>query len=181
MGFLGVTDTNGRLTSANIWIAAIDGADARAITHPPSEFTGSYRDPAWAPDGLSIWTTVAIPEQAAESDVVRIRSEIRRIEIETGRETLVIADGHGPAPGPNGERLVYVTTDPETGRNAIWRNTITGDEPHQLVGPERFETIYTPMRFAPDGRLLAFAAAEYSARRNSQPAAANAIPGDHLQ
>jgi Tol biopolymer transport system component len=158
-GYLAADDEAG-LRSANIWRINADGSAPRVVTQPPASFTGSYRDPAWAPGGHAVWVTVVTPKKDMQSGVIRMHSEIRRVAVADGAETPVIADGHAPALAPDGTQIAYLQRDPETARESIWLNRVAGDHPRLLVPADTFAAIYAPLRFSPDGRVLAFAAAD---------------------
>ena len=183
-GFIRPNTATGVVSSARIWSANLDGTSAaeRAQGESP-DFAGTYRDPAWAHDGRSIWATVQLPEPD-ERSVIRFRAEIRRIDLATGNETIVIAAGRGPALSPNGQQIAYLAADTQpadtqpadtqTERNAIWLAALDGSDPQILVAGDQFEEIYVPMRFSPDGKTIAFAAADAANQLQRTPPAPNA-------
>lgn len=178
-GYIRPDPKTGRISSARLWIANLDGTDARAITAADSTFAGTYRDPAWSPDGRSLWATVQFPQQD-ERGVTRFRSEIRRIDLATGAETTILSTGRGPALASDNQHLAYLALetqaeDATAERNAIWLATLDGKNARVLVPAERFEEIYVPMRFSPDGKFLAFAAADAVNQLQRTPPAANSL------
>ncbi|MEM7127336.1 MAG: DPP IV N-terminal domain-containing protein [Chloroflexota bacterium] len=158
-GYIQPDTATGNLSSARLWVADIDGSNAKSITHPAPDFTGTYRDPAWSPDGRTLWTTVQLPEKDA-AGVVRFRSEIRRVDVASGDETVIIPNGRGAAISPNGQWIAYLAPGNSGDGMAIWRSKTDGSDTSLLVPSDRFEEIYIPMRFSPDGQALAFAAAD---------------------
>ena len=108
-----ISDASG---ADNIWLANVDGSNARALT---KRSAATMQSPAWSPDGKSLYVTTG--EQGA-----RI-AEIFRVDAATGVETRVIENSNGapaplvssPAPGaysamvsPDGTQLWYTSVTP---------------------------------------------------------------------
>ncbi|MBU0826165.1 MAG: amidohydrolase family protein [Alphaproteobacteria bacterium] len=114
-----ISDENG---ADNIWVSALDGSAARAVT---SEVEDMMAAPAWAADGRSLYAVkMAMPFADIRS------SEINRYDIATGAETRVVAtpasgkDVQEPrASGPNGD--VWFT-ERVGGKHFVFVNTAEG-------------------------------------------------------
>lgn len=164
-GYIQPDATSGQLMSAKLWIASIDGSGRKSVTQPGEDFAGTYRDPAWAPDGKTLWATVQLPVENAAGTTL-FRSEIRRIDLATGTEVVIVRDAHGPALSPDRQRFAYLVEDAESGAKEIWQANTDGANAQILVAKGRFEEVYAPMRYSPDGQTLAFAAAASADQRS---------------
>ncbi len=102
---------------ASLWIAAIDGADARQLT------SGMYRDtaPAWAPDGRSIAFVSNRPGRkaanhngASNSEDSKPLSQIWTIAVDGGEARQVTRHASGassPSWSPDCRRIAFVASD----------------------------------------------------------------------
>lgn len=173
-GYIRPDPETDQLISARLWIADLDSSNARMVSQAAQDFEGTYSDPAWSPDGSSLWASVQLP-QKDDRGVIRFRSEIRRITVgnslATDSETVIITNGRGPALSPDNQWIAYLAEDENNDGIAIWRAKIDGTDTQILVDGEQFEEFYVPMRFSPDGQYLAFAAADAANQLQRTPPA----------
>lgn len=145
----------------NLWVARIDGSQARQLTHDASLVI--YSSPEWAPDGQSLTVSRAVHQVLA--------FELWRVPLSGEAPNLLVAaqpkgdegwderiNAMGAVPSPDGKALIYAT---RTGH--IWTDA---DAPNWSIvrrdnGSGAIETLIPGgMRpaLSPDGRWLAYAA-----------------------
>ncbi|MAF09757.1 hypothetical protein CMK11_04835 [Candidatus Poribacteria bacterium] len=84
-------------TDATLSVAPRDGGDALVLVAAPTRRLG---DPAWSPDGTNIAYTV--------SEIPRVPSELRLLNVATGETTLLTPDVRGDiAWSPGGTQLAF--------------------------------------------------------------------------
>ncbi len=132
-------------TSENptLWRIRLDGGggitritDSQAQDYQPSVAPGSgliaYASIPLGADSLQIWTVHANGA---------LPSQLRR--------------GHSPAMSPDGQRMLFLRRDPETGRTQLWSMSVDGTNETQLTSNDRYD-IFDP-QWSPDGQWIVFA------------------------
>lgn len=145
----------------NLWVARVDGTQARRLT--PDTSLALYTSPEWAPDGKSLTYSRAVHSILA--------FELWRVALDGAKpQRLVAAQPHGnegwderinalgAVPTPDGKALYYATKPGHTWTEAdpptwtiVRRDNATGTSEPVIPGGMR------PV-LSPDGRLLAYAA-----------------------
>lgn len=145
----------------NLWVARVDGSEARQVT--PDTSLALYTSPEWAPDGKSLTYSRAVHSILA--------FELWRVALEGGKPQLLVAaqphgtegwderiNALGAVPTPDGKAVYYATklghtwteADPPTW-TIVRRDNATGASEPVIPGGMR------PV-LSPDGKLLAYAA-----------------------
>jgi serine/threonine-protein kinase len=115
--------------------------------------------PAWSPDGKRIAFVHANSARGKlePSDVLGWFGEggdIWVVEVESGREQLLLAKAFNPAFSPDGARLAF---DADwAGPRRIWVTDSGGRNPQQLTSDSSDAAVHTSARWSPDGRRLVF-------------------------
>ncbi len=132
---------------SDLYVATLDGQEQRLVLahEEPSE---SLSEPAWSPDGRSIYFTRRMPKGPPS---------IWRVGLDGSGIAPIVDDAHSPNISPDGKQMVYLTTDPSSGSHTLWLAESDGSSRSRLVGPPEFSAIAWP-RFSPDGRWIVFAA-----------------------
>ena len=117
---------------AQIWVIALAGGEARQVTHLPH----GASEPAWSPDGMSLYVKCAVSDDESDSDggdepdrprvysrlqyrwdgrgYLKGRTQLFRVALATGVATqLTRGDfdcGH-PTPSPDGRWLAYIADE----------------------------------------------------------------------
>lgn len=142
----------------------------------------SFLNPVWSPDeSIIIYTHVSPSANNPTQFEIRMES----LSLET-RETAVVAENAiWPRFSPSGDRLVYVTVDPDSLGNGLWLAAPDGTNALALVTPDQFTVVDVPM-FSPDGAFVYFTASENEQSKRHwweilfavNTAAAHNIPSD---
>ena len=154
-GYIAPPEQGQPAQGAAIWVLEVATGQARPLYQAEDGGQSSFRDPAWAGDGQAIWATHQTPHFDPAGTFQGMASRVVRIPVDGG-EPVPVTEGRAPAPSPDGTRLAYLVTDPETGKDELWLAQADGSQPRRLVAG-LFDQLLAP-RFSPDGETVAFAA-----------------------
>jgi Tol biopolymer transport system component len=115
--------------------------------------------PTWSADGRYLYYSrlrriVAAGSQPGQFD---IRYDIERVAHPAGQPETVVINAFWPRLSEDGERMVYVSVDPATFANGLWVAEADGGNALQLLTPEQFIAVDSPL-FSPDGQYVLFSA-----------------------
>jgi Tol biopolymer transport system component len=154
--------TPGATFGADLYVVRADGGNARAVfTHDVDG--GVARAPAWAPDGKAIYFSYSSSSVRPGQTEPAAAQRIERLDLATGRRTVIVGGHDHPAVAPDGAQVVAAWNDPAvvgsagTGSSGLSLVGAAGGPARTLVPPGQFGTIWAP-RFSPDGRSIAFSA-----------------------
>ena len=122
--------------------------------------TGPFDDiqPAWSPDGATIaFVRARTPRRKLEpGDVFGAfwDGDIWTMDLETGRETRLVADAYNPSFSPDGKRIAFDA--PWEGQRRIWSVDVQGHNPRQLTSDQSEAIAHVRPRWSPDGRRIVF-------------------------
>ncbi|HEX6383649.1 MAG TPA: hypothetical protein VF177_03165 [Anaerolineae bacterium] len=142
-----------------------------------------YFNPVWAPDSRHIYYSHVTPKGEDTFDYLLT---LERLDFASGETELIVENGIWPRLSPDGSKVAYVTSDPETLESDLVVADADGANALRLVLPETFTAVDAPL-FSPDGQWLYFSAVtEDPVARLSwfdrllgvQPAAAHDVPSD---
>ncbi|HKR63713.1 MAG TPA: protein kinase, partial [Thermoanaerobaculia bacterium] len=129
-------------------------ASERQLTRGPFDDI----QPAWSPDGRTL--LFVRPDQPNEhfepSEIFGryIGGNIWQVEIESGRETRLIADAYNPAWSPDGEHIAFDAS--WSGPRRIWISDARGRNAQQLTTDDSEAIAHVRPRWSPDGTKVVF-------------------------
>ena len=132
-------------TGTDLYLMTPDGTGRRRLLEHDASGV-SYTEPAWAPDGESLYFT-----RVAGGGKVRVE----RVRPD-GSGRVVAAEGaHSPTVSSQG-RVAFLTTNAATFTQSLWVQDADGGR-RRIVGEGNFTALSSP-RFSPDGERVVFAA-----------------------
>lgn len=134
---------------ADLYIMNVDGSRQRPVLAHDGPWV-VLSEPAWAPDGQTLYFSRTTFEGA---------TRIERVRLDGSERAVVIEDGYSPALSADGQYLAYLRAEGGTGTPTLWVARADGSERWPVLGPPQFVWLEGP-RFAPGGQELAVAAAE---------------------
>jgi len=138
-----------------LFVRTLASGEDRRITHG----TRDDIQPTWSPDGGRI----AFVRAAADSGRLEPADlngwyteggEVWTVDLASGKEGRVLANGFGPAYSPDGVQLAFDAA--LAGPRRIWIADTAGLNPHQLTSDSSEAVIHAGARWSPDGRRLVF-------------------------
>lgn len=113
-----------------------------------------YFNPVWAPDSRTIYYSHVVPEGG---DSFAYSVTLERLDFVTGEVEVITDDAIWPRVSPDGSKIAYVTSDPQTLENDLVVADAGGANAVHLALPETFTAVDAPL-FLPDGEWLYFSA-----------------------
>ena len=111
--------------------------------------TGTRGDPAWAPDGASIYYSCGT--SGKDGGVCRLAAD------GSGTPAIVVPGASHPHVTPDGLSLTHILLDPAT-RTDVWSTTLDGSSPPQAI--RRSPGFDFHPRVSPDAKWIAYASTE---------------------
>jgi TolB protein len=105
--------------------------------------------PSWSPDGTRLVYTRSAPGDRSQ--------RVEEVDLATGDRRLVAPAGASPAYAPDGASIVF--SSPAGQPWSIWQVSRDGGEPRRIVPGAGYADLDNPI-YSPDGRTIAFVAAE---------------------
>ncbi len=113
-----------------------------------------YFNPVWTPDGRYLFYITFIPDPTARS---RFDVALWRYELATEATLKIADDGIWPRVSPDGQKLTYITVDPETLERGLVVTDLAGDNLVQLLKIGAYFDLDSPF-FTIDSQHIYFAA-----------------------
>jgi Tol biopolymer transport system component len=143
---------------AALFILPMDGSSPPSLLLPPPSKMDQYTEPVWSKDGKYIYFVhVAFGQQNGKQKLPAY--EIERLAYPGGRPEMLLTNAYWPRLSPDGNRMVYVSQNPNDGSNQLFTASADGSNPKQvkLSGPAVFFIIDAPL-FLADGKTILFSA-----------------------
>lgn len=139
----------------DLYLANADGSSPVLLLEhaQPNE---AVRSPAWFPGEPRLLINVQNLVGA------QISTRIEVLDLQTGARTLIVDDGFLPSVSPDGTQIAYLRSDAQLNQS-LWVANADGSDPRLLAGSEDGLGSISAPRFSPDGRFVAFGAAELRA------------------
>lgn len=136
-------------------------AETQPLFKPPTA-ADRYTQAEWSPDGTYIYYAHYNQEALAEAQVFE-DYDLSRMNYLTGEQEKIFEHAFWPRLSPDSSRLVYISLEPDSGRNELFVANADGSNPQRvnLSGPQALEIIDAPI-FLPDGSSILFSAPEPS-------------------
>jgi Tol biopolymer transport system component len=140
----------------------LDGSAEPQLLFSAPTAADRYTQAEWSPDGTFIYYAHYNQAVLAEAQVFE-DYDLWRMNYATGEQEKILEHAFWPRLSPDASKLVYVSLEPESGRNELFMANADGSNPQQvdLSGPHALEIIDAPI-FLPDGKLILFSAPEPS-------------------
>ena len=140
-------------------------AEPKPLFTPPTP-TDRYTQAEWSPDGKYIYYVHY--NQDESEDRFFEDYDISRMAFPEGSHETIVEHAFWPRLSPDGSKLVYVSLDPDSGKNELFVSNADGANPQQIAlsGALPIEIIDAPV-FSPDGQSILFSAPEPT--RSYQP------------
>jgi Tol biopolymer transport system component len=130
----------------DLMVMDADGSNQRVVL-PHAQPNEWLTEPAWAPDGGTLFFTFRSLEVAPR---------IERVSIDGADRSVVVEQGHSPSVSADGTQIAFITEDQASGLDVIAVASTAGDDIRPLFAGGTYQLLAAP-RFAPDGRTVAFA------------------------
>jgi Tol biopolymer transport system component len=152
-------EENSSSGSQALYTLPLDGSAPPQLFIVPATQDDIYLQPELAPSGEYLYFTRVTYQNSAQSGARIHLYEVYRMRYPDGPQEKVAGQAFWPRPSADGSRLVYISTDPETGKNRIFVAEPDGGGPREaaLSGPLAPEIIDAPL-FSPDGESILFSA-----------------------
>ncbi len=131
----------------DLHVAGRDGSGMRVVV-AHDEPLSYASEPAWAPDGQSLYFTYRTGSGT---------TRLERVNLDGSGRMVVVRRGENPTVSPDGRRLGYVRSEPPTFIQHIWVAAIDGSGARSVLDGKDFDSLATP-RFSRDGDRVIFAA-----------------------
>lgn len=139
---------------SSLYVMLADGAtEPRPLIEraSPEEI---YFNPVWAPDSRSIYYSHVVP---AGDDSFEYSVTLERLDFVSGAVEVITENAIWPRVSPDGSKIAYVTSDPQTLANELVAADPDGANAVYFDLPETFTAVDAPL-FSPDGEWLYFSA-----------------------
>lgn len=119
----------------------------------------SFFSPLWSAQGDYIYFAHFRPLRAENGTPppVPYLYTIERMAYPGGAPEVIVTNAFWPALSPDGTRLAFVGSDPQTFLNDLYVSNADGTDLTKIVPPETFEAVDAPF-FTPDGSAIVFSA-----------------------
>ena len=122
----------------------------------------AFFSPVWSPTGDYLYFAHFTPSDANSSTPFHYTLErlVFANDAPIGEPELVAEDALWPAVSPDGRQIAYIYSDPVNYTNHLIVAEADGAHPTELVGPETFQAIDSPL-FSADGSQIIFSAVDF--------------------
>jgi hypothetical protein len=138
-----------------LYILPADGSSAPQPFLVPQGDEESYFDPNWSAQGDSLTYAhlvhFAIPNTTPQQ--YGFKYTIERVSYPVGQVKTLAENGFWPRLSRDGQKLVYVSIDPDTGATQPVVCDALCTDPKPIPVPDEFQTVDSPL-FTPDGKSL---------------------------
>jgi Tol biopolymer transport system component len=141
-----------------LYSLSLDGSTASQLLVLPPTIYDRYLQVEWSPDGKYIYYVHNDPQNQPIGQHYPIY-EIYRMAYPNGQPEKVADQAFWPRLSADGSHLVYISMDPNTGKNKIFLANADGSNPQvvSLSGAWTPDIIDAPI-FSPDGQSILFSA-----------------------
>lgn len=153
-----------QLASTDLYLLPIDGSGKLKplmVHDAPNE---SFTNPAWAPDGQSVYYTHNVPSSETKSG---IQSRVERVSLD-GRPQELIKDAIWPRPSPDGQKVAYLTVVQLVSHNELYIMNADGSNPTPANAGDKFNIVDAHV-FSPDGKSILFSSINLGAASSAEP------------
>jgi Tol biopolymer transport system component len=145
-------------SNRSLYVIPLDtSAEPQPLFTPPTP-SDRYTQAEWSPDGSSIYYVHYNQEQRPEGQFYE-DYDISQLTYPEGEHRKILEHAFWPRVSPDSSKLVYVSLDPESGRNELFIANTDGSNSRRvtLSGSQPLEIIDAPI-FSPDGQSILFSA-----------------------
>ena len=141
----------------DLMVMNVDGSNQRAVLEHarPDEWLS---EPAWAPDGRTLFFTFRSPDAAPR---------IERVGVDGTGRAVVVPQGRNPSVSADGRHLAFLMDDQSSGLEVLAVAGVEGEGIRPLFTAGTYQVLAAP-RFAPDNKRIAFSAVTEIPQQESQ-------------
>src|SRR5688572_16466816 len=149
---------SGSLSSRALYIMPLDATALPQPLFPPPTIDDHYVQAEWSPDGQYIYY-VHYNNKDQPIDQPFPAYDILRMRYPNGQPEKIADHAFWPRVSSDSTKLVYVSIDPDSGKNELYVANADGSNPQRIAfsGPWIPEVIDAPI-FSPDGQSILFSA-----------------------
>ncbi len=147
-------DNSGNFFFSDLYLLPPDGSGSLKAIIPGPLPDDAYYNPAWAPDGQSLYATHfhrgdGTKDNPDSYSLVKVTLD--------GKTTPVLKGAIWPVLSPDGSQIAYLSASLDNPQNDLYLTDLQGANPKSLVAPGTFTTEDYHL-FSPDGKNLYFSA-----------------------
>lgn len=148
----------GASSSRGLYVMPLDASTPPRPLFPPPTVDDQYVQAEWSPDGQYIYFAHYNHKDEPVGQSYPAY-DLLRMKYPDGQPEKIVDHAFWPRVSPDSTKLVYVSIDPDSGRNDLYIANPDGSNPQRidLSGPWIPEVIDAPL-FAPDGQSVLFSA-----------------------
>ena len=137
-----------------LYVLPLDAATEPQPLFTPPTGDDRYTQVEWSPDGMYLYF-VHYDNKIRLPGLLDPVYDISRMRYPDGQPEKIATNAFWPRISSNSSQLVYITIDPDTGRNDLFLANADGSHPRQVTfaGPSTQEIIDAPI-FSPDGQSI---------------------------
>src|SRR5215216_4247075 len=146
----------------SLYVVPLNGSTEPQTLFTPPASVDRYTQAEWSPDGRYIYYVHYSQEDQLKGTFFE-DYDISRMTYPNGKHEKILEHAFWPCLAPDSSKLVYVSLDPQSGRNQLFVANADGSSAQvvSLSGIPTPEIIDAPI-FSPDGQSLLFSAPEPS-------------------
>ncbi len=142
--------------STDLYLMPYDGSSEPHLLQARQErATQSYFNPAWAPDGQSVYVTFLYQTGPTADNPSPYQNDILQITLTGEAKVLIHQHALWPSLSPDGKKMAYLFVDPITSGNDLYQANSDGSQPAPLLQPGPNTPIDDHL-FSADGSQMIF-------------------------
>lgn len=141
--------------STDLWLMSLPRGEPQPLA-TRSDVLESWRDPWWSPEGDWLLVTHQRVQRDQGGELQAIRLDVVRL-VPDGEVHTLLTNAEQAALSSDGQRMVYLRPDPDSGSQALMLARSDGGQARELVNGGAFRALASP-RFAPGNQAVVFSA-----------------------
>lgn len=151
-------------------ICGLDRATGQArLLAQPADPLASFDEAAWLPDGQGLLLTLREPQRNTSNQYLGDQLTLARYLLQTGSLEPLIQNASSPSLSPDGQRLMFLRTDPEQFTRTLMQADSDGSRAQPLGVAQQNLLDYFAPRWSPNGQQIVFVASSAALGSETQP------------